>query len=142
MGLSNVDLRTAMKEQRERREAAKKKKRSRKVRQRPWVVLMEEWHEEMRGRFGKDFVSSAWGEAEKALARKLIREVEFDDALEMVRRFVRTWNRNGTPGFKLLWTMRDSLRAELRGQADTREKRVNRDEYNAERAATCPDIGW
>ena len=142
MGLSNADYRAAMKETRERREASKVKKRDRKIRRRPWIVLMEDWHEEMKGRFGKDFVSSPWGEAEKALARKLVNTEGFDEALELVRYFVRTWNRNGTPGFKLFWTMRDSVRAELHGQANTKKERVNRDEYNEERAATCPDIGW
>lgn len=145
MGMIIADYRAAMKEQRERREAAQAKKRSRKIRQRPWVVLMEDWHEELKGVFGKKFVSSPWGKAEKALARKLIKEVGFDDALEMVRHFIRTWSRNGTPGFKLFWTMRDGVRAELRGQTTrsrSRQERVNRDEYNAERAATCPDIGW
>ena len=142
MSLSNATYQDAMRKQRERREASREKRRNRKVRQRPWVVLMEEWHEEMKGAFGKDYTSSPWGEAEKALARKFIKEDGFDEALELVRRFLRTWNRTGTPGFKLFWTMRDSVRAELRGQADTRQKRVNRDEYNAERAATCPDVGW
>lgn len=150
MGMSNVDYRAAMKQQRERREAAQAKNRSRKIERRPWVVLMEGWHEEMKGAFGRGhdgilYEPVSWGEAEKALARKLIAEVGFDDALEMMRRFVRTWeakSRSGTPGFKLLWHLRDGLRAELRGQTQTKKDRVNRDEFNAERADRCPDIGW
>lgn len=141
----NADIRMAMKAQRERREVAKTKKRNRKIRQRPWIVLMGEWHEEMKSAFGKEFVSSPWGEAEKALARKLVAEVGFDDALDMTRRLLRNWGskgRKGTPGFKLLWSMRDTLRAEIRGQLKTKKERVNRDEFNAERADTCPDIGW
>ncbi len=126
---------------REKREAAAQKKRARKVKRRPWAVLMEEWFEEMAARFPGVKVSP-WGEAEKKLCRTLVREEGFDDALAMVRRFVRGWDRDGLPGFKLLWTMRDTLRAEVKGQLKTRRERVDRDEFNADRAKDCPAIGW
>jgi hypothetical protein len=112
---------------------------------------MGEWHEEMTGAFGVNFRSSPWGEAERKLCRALLKEETFERALQMVRHFIRTWEergRGGTPGFRLFWAMRDSVRAEVRGQVKVvsqvsrRRIDLNHDEWDADAERDSPAVGW
>jgi hypothetical protein len=122
--------------------AARRQRRGKMVKRRPWKVLEEEWHEQMHRTFGKDFVSSPWKVHEPKLARKLLDEVDLDVAIKMVKQCIESWDKPGTPGFGYLWAARDSIRAEVLGQVKTRREMVDSDEYNEERDGHLPKIGW
>jgi hypothetical protein len=91
-----------------------------------------------------------WTGAEIALAKRLIDECGFDDALEMIRHFFDTWDRrkasrSGIPGFRLMWAMRERLVAEMEGRAkvpELRETRINSGEFSEEAAEASPIRGW
>lgn len=122
--------------------AARARRRTKLSRQRPWKVLEEEWHEQMKRTFGKGYVSSPWKVHEPKLARELLKEVDLDLAVRMVRRFIEGWDKPGTPGFGYFWKARDSVRAEVLGQTKTRREMVDTDEYSEARDGHLPQIGW
>ena len=124
--------------------AAKARRRKKQETQRPWKVLEDEWHEQMRQRFGRTYDSSKWGKEshEPKLARALLSKVELELVIRMVRRFIRQWNKEGTPGFGYFWKVKDSLKAQELGQAKTREQRLMSGEYDSAQNAHLPKIGW
>lgn len=116
---------------------ARRKRKERLTRQKPWQALEEEWHEQMCRTFGQGYKSSSWGVHEPKLARLLLKEVGLDVAVVMLKRFIGTWDRPGTPSFGYFWKARDSVRADM-------ELRTVRhtDEHNPERGKALPKIGW
>lgn len=122
--------------------AARARRRLKLVKRRPWKALEEEWHEQMHRTFGKEFASSPWKVYEPKLARELLKEVDLDTAIKMVRRFIEGWDKPGTPGFGYFWKARDSVRAEELGQIKTRREMVDSDEYSESRDGHLPKIGW
>jgi hypothetical protein len=116
---------------------ARRKKKERLVRQRPWQALEEEWHEQMRRVFGKGYVSSAWKVHEPKLARALLKEVTFEVAVDMLKRFISTWDKPGTPSFGYFWKARDSVRADMEFRTA-----LHTDEHQPEKTRHLPKIGW
>ena len=114
----------------------------------PAKWLGREWKALMRQRFPGDEVE--WTGAEAALAKKLIDERGFDDALKLFKHFFDTWDRrkasrSGTPGLKLLWVMRERLTAEMAGMVkvpELRETRIRSGEFSEEAAEASPSRGW
>jgi len=85
---------------------------------RPWMALESAFQEALWDRFGKDVEVSSWGPKEGKLARNLIKSDGLEFATEMARHFVSEYRGKGLPSFGLLWVMRDSIRAEVRGQTE------------------------
>lgn len=141
-----VDRERAFKEALKLREAntksARASKRAKDEATKPWRVLEGEWHEQVHVTFGKDFRSSKWGVVETKLAKALLKEVELATAIDMIKRFISTWKKDGAPGFGYFWRSRDSYLAIERGQVKTKRERINQDEFDEERAKGLPDIGW
>jgi hypothetical protein len=122
--------------------AAKQKFRQRLKKGRPWRALAEEWREEMWRVFGKDVRLAPWREKEEALARKLVAEVGYEVAEKMAHQFIRSWDEAGLPTLPYLWVRRESVLAMVKGQAKTRRKVIDIDEFDAEKARKHPKIGW
>ena len=135
-------LREAMDATSTRSKSARAGRRSKIEAVKPWRVLEESWHEQMRLTFGKKYQSSKWSVVETKLARALLKEVDLETATKMVKTFIPAWKKDGTPGFGYFWKARDSFRATALGQAKSRRERVNSDEYNEARDGHLPDIGW
>lgn len=127
-------IREALKETSRKREAARKRRREKRGREKPWQILEEEWLKAMRARgIAKP---TPWAAKERKLARALIKEVELEPAIEMVHRFVERWDKEGEPSFGYLWVARDSFK-------DNGRSRSRRDaEYDAEAAKHAPKVGW
>lgn len=130
----------------DKREASRRKRRSKRKRSNPQAELHVEWSTEFRELYGKDVEVPGWGPAERSLAKKLIGEIGFDKALAMVRHFVRTWPKRtfeGVPGMKLMWTMRQRMLAEMSGSVSVSAKRdrLLNDEWSDD-SADGPSEGW
>lgn len=114
----------------------------------PVKWLGKEWLKEYQRLFPD--AKAEWTGEEGALAKRLIDERGYDEALGMIRHFFATWNRrkasrSGTPGFRLMWAMRERLVAEMEGRAkvpELRETRINSGEFSEEAAAASPTRGW
>lgn len=132
----------AMRKASARTQAAKQKYRQRLKKARPWRALAEEWREEMWRVFGKDVSLAPWREKEEALARKLVAEVGYEMAEKMAHQFIRSWDEAGLPSFSFLWVRRESVLAMVKGQANTRRKLIDIDEFDPEKARKHPKIGW
>lgn len=137
-------MRDAMLRAAAQKEQGRRKKRERLSREKPWQVLQEEWHEQMRRTFGKGYVSSPWSVHEPKLARLLLKEVELDVAVTMVRRFIETWDKPGTPSFGYFWKARDSVRADMEGRTARHVDEYSRERDGKGQASdgTLPKIGW
>jgi hypothetical protein len=135
-------LREAMDATSERSRSARAGRRSKIQVTKPWRVLEESWHEQMRLTFGKKYQSSPWGVAETSLAKALLKEVDLETATKMVQAFIPAWKKDGTPGFGYFWKARDSYRAIALGQVKSKRERINQDEFNEARDGHLPDIGW
>lgn len=91
-----------------------------------------------------------WTGAEAALAKRLVDELGFDGALKVIEHFFGTWDRrkasrSGTPGLRLLWAMRERLKAEMEGRAvipELRETRIASGEFSEAAAEASPTQGW
>ncbi len=118
--------------------------RAKRVKTRPWSVLLEEWEDQVRKTHGKQIEQTAWGPAEKVLARKLLREIDLEAAIVAVRYFVTDWcpKSNKIPSFRLFWAVRAQITAEVTGQVTTKRERLDADEPNAEQAKKFPKVGW
>lgn len=129
-----------------------KKARAKKVQSRrkrsPAKWLGKEWSNMVARKFPD--IKVEWSGAEIVLAKKLIDEHGFDKSLKIAEHFIETWDRRrasktGMPGFKLLWVMRDTLIAEMKGLVavpETRETRIASGEYSEEGANASPTRGW
>lgn len=113
--------------------AERARKRAKAAIVRPWKVLEVEWHEQMHHTFGAKFQSSPWGPKEKVLAKKLLKESDLALAIKLVRHFIATWDRSGSPSFGYFWKVRDTLRGQALGQVKTRRQRIDVDEYDGPR---------
>lgn len=101
----------------------------------------------MEHAFGIGFKIMPWATRGKdaVLARKLLGEVELKDAKEMVTVFFDGWKaqrREGTPGFGLFWSMRESILARVTGHAKSYKDSLGDSEYDEKLAAEAPDVGW
>lgn len=122
--------------------AARKRVREKKIKTQPWRALADEWCEEMWRVYGKGVYLVPWTVKEKALARKLLKEADYETAVKMVHQFIRSWNEAGMPAFPFLWVRRESVLAMVKGQAQTRRKLIDVDEYDEKRDGKQPKIGW
>jgi len=114
--------------------------------------LFAEWAAAMRKVYGEDLRVPPWPVEDKKIATRLIREQGWDTAVEVVRHFISTWKgrmtknqraRNELPPFKLCWTIRVKLLAEMDGIATapkSREDQLQRGEFKGGRNA--PKSGW
>jgi hypothetical protein len=114
--------------------------------------LFAEWVAAMREVYGEDLKIPKWPVEDKKLATRLIREQGWDTAVEVIRHFVSTWKgrmtreqraRNELPPFKLCWTIRVKLLAEIDGIATapkSREEQMERGEFDADESE-CQS-GW
>lgn len=125
------------------RKAAIEKRRQKRTKVQPWKVLAEEWQDQIKKNHGAA-TQVEWTAAEGALARKLLKTVDLDQALKMVRHFVGEWcpAHQKYPSFKLFWTLKDQVSAELRGELETKSAKLDRDEFDHEAAKNQPKIGW
>lgn len=148
MGSKTLTLATLALQQREKGEKARARKVQRRRERSPVKWLGKEWLTLMRLRFPD--AEAEWTGAEAALAKRLIDERGFEDALALVKHFFGTWDRrkasrSGTPGLKLLWVMREQLAAEMEGRVrvpELRETRITSGEFSEEAAEASPTRGW
>ena len=148
MGSKTLTLANLVAAQRDKGEKARNRKVQKRRKLSPAKWLGKEWANMVTRRFPG--LEVTWGGAEFALAKKLVDEQGFDRALEIIDHFLSTWgrrkmSRKGTPGFKLLWVMRDTLIAEMKGLAkvpELRETRIASGEYSEEGADANPTQGW
>ncbi len=118
MGVRDKTIAEVRREALRKNAQAKMKKRTRAVKRRPWKVLASEWQEETWRVFGKECGTIEWGPAESKLARAYLKEVEFDSAIELVKRFITWWSekgKEGMPPFRYFWTVRNSFRTMVEG---------------------------
>ena len=123
---------------REKTRKATEKKHQKNVKIRPVKALAEDWQEEMWMTFGHDIKLMPWGKKEQNLARLLMVEM----AVKMAQRFIRSWEEPGLPAFSYLWTRRESVLAQVKGQAPTRRSLIDTDEFDADKARKQPKVGW
>lgn len=125
------------------RQQAIEKRRTKQVKVRPWKVLADEWVESVRRNHGLS-TQVEWSAADGSLARKLLKEVELDVALKMVRHFVDVWcpTKQKFPAFKLFWALKAQVIAEMSGQLATKRERLDQDEFDREDAKSFPKVGW
>jgi len=148
MGSKTLTLSNLAIAQRDKGAKARARKVKKRIEKSPAKWLGKEWSVMVARRFPG--VTVEWGGAEFALAKKLIDEQGFDKAVEIIDHFLGTWDRRkmsrkGMPGFKLLWVMRDTLIAEIKGLAkvpELRETRIASGEYSEEGADASPSQGW
>lgn len=148
MGSKTLTLATLAAQQREKGAKARARKVQKRRQTSPAKWLGKEWSAAYRRRFPGAEVE--WTGAEVALAKRLVDERGFDNALKLINHFFDTWDRrkasrSGTPGFRLLWAMRERLVAEIEGRAkvpELRETRINSGEFSEESAAASPTHGW
>jgi len=148
MGSKTITLATLAAASRDKGAKARARRVKKRKEQSPAKWLGKEWSTIHRRCFPGTEVE--WTGAEVALAKKLIDERGFDDALKLIRHFFDTWDRrkasrSGTPGFRLLWAMRERLVAEMEGRAKVpvlREMRINSGEFSEEAAEASPTRGW
>ena len=144
---ANINKRLARNKKVRERRAVKRQE------EKPTSELHREWVSSMRGEFGVDVVPT-WAGAEYALAKKLVRELGFEQASSLVRYFIGTWKerrsgaqerRGELPRMKLCWTLRGRVLAEMEGAVSrprSKRDKVLRGEYDSESAAASPSRGW
>lgn len=122
---------------------ARSEKLAKRDRVKPWRTLAEEWADQLR-KSAPSTEPIAWAAAEEVLARKLLKEISLDVALKAVRYFINDWcPRHGkAPSFRLFWTLRQQVVAELSGRVETKRERLDSDEPKPEAAKKFPKIGW
>jgi len=134
-------------------EAERKARAAKKAANSPAKALEDRWREIVGERHGR-VPGIKWGPPERELAKKLFakdghggEEMSFEDAVSLVRRFVNVWcpARDKFPSFKLFWTVRGQLNAEMTGavkEQETRKDRIDAMEYKADEAKKFPKLGW
>lgn len=122
-------------------EVARQRGHAKRIKTRPWKALAEDWCEEMWRVFGQDVTLTPWTVKEQQLSRKLLREVEYETAVEMMQLFLRSWNEPGMPEFAFFWLRRGSVLAMIKRQVKKAKKR-RLGEYDEESFSRQPEIGW
>lgn len=148
MGSKTLTLSTLAAQQRDKGTKARARRVQKRKEQSPVKWLGKEWLALMRRIFPE--AEAEWTGAEAALAKRLIDERGFDESLKLIKHFFDTWDRrrasrSGTPGFRLLWAMRERLVAEVEGKVrvpELRETRMASGEFSEEAAEASPDRGW
>jgi len=101
----------------------------------------------MRGLLGRGVTIPRWAGEDWALAKKLIGDIGFDKAVDIVRHFILTWEarrrrRDALPGMKLCWTIRQRLLGEVEGDLKvpkSKAERLMRGEFEED---DSPKTGW
>lgn len=148
MGSKTLTLATLVSSQREKGRKARERRVKRRSQASPVKWLGKEWLALLRRRFPE--AKAEWTGAEAALAKKLVEERGYDGTLKLFNHFFDTWDRrkasrNGTPGLRLLWVMRERLVAEMEGTVklpELRETRIRSGEFSEEAAEASPSHGW
>lgn len=148
MGSKTITLATLAAQQREKGAKARARKVQKRRQTSPAKWLGKEWSAAYRRRFPGAEVE--WTGAEVALAKRLVDERGFDNALKLINHFFDTWDRrkasrSGTPGLRLLWVMRGQLAAEMEGRVkvpELREQKINSGEWTEGVEAANPTQGW
>ncbi len=119
-------------------------KRAKREKTQPWKVLEEDWQDQIRKTNGQVPQDTAWGPAEKMLARRVIKETSLEEALRAAMYFITDWcpQHRKFPSFRLFWTVRAQITAELTGQVTTKRERLDADEPKPEQAKKFPKVGW
>jgi len=138
----NKKISGATKGARQLTQSAKKKQHQKRVEKKSWTSLADDWQEQMWHKFGHDIRLAPWSKKEQALARFLLKEVEYETAEKMIQLFVQEWEEAGLPAFSYLWTRRESVLAMVKGQVSTKKGRRDIDEYDAESFKKQPKVGW
>lgn len=131
-----------MRAQRTKSDEAKKNRRKRQAKTRPWKVLKEDWFRFMRARYDRTIVLSPWGPKEEKLARKFLEDANLELASKMAELFIDDWDKDGLPSFGYFWTARDTYRAMVEGTIKRGTNDINEDEYNEKRDGSAPIVGW
>lgn len=147
-----AEMKAAVEQRLARNRAAVARRQAKRQRSNPAAELHREWVIAVKEHFA---VSSApWGGAEYALGKRLVGELGYERAAEVVRYFVATWKsrrtgwqerRDDLPSMKLCWTLRGRIEAELDGHVrcpESKREKVLRGEYDPDSAAASPDRGW
>jgi len=148
MGSKTLTLATLAAAQRDKGVKARARKVQKRRTKSPAKWLGKEWAALYRQAFPGAKVE--WTGAEAALAKKLVDEQGFEGALSMIKHFFGTWDRrkasrSGTPELRLLWVMRERMKAEMEGKVavpELRETRIASGEFSEEAAEASPTQGW
>jgi hypothetical protein len=145
-------MRAAVEQKLARNRAARQRRQQKKRAANPAAELHREWAMAMREHCGVEL--APWDAAEYALGKRLVQEVGYERAVDLVRYFVSTWpvrrsrlqeRRDDLPGMKLCWTIRGRLGAEIDGvvsRPTSKRERVIRGEFDPISAEASPKVGW
>jgi len=120
---------------------------ARKQKTDPVGSLHREWVVSMRGLLGDGVTVPQWAGEDWGLAKKLVGEIGFNPAVDVIRHFIDTWEsrrrrRDALPGMKLCWTIRQRLLGEIEGDLKvpkSKAERLMRGEYEED---SSPKSGW
>jgi hypothetical protein len=148
MGNRTAALSAAIRSKREEADAVVARRKAKRVKERPVAALHDEWVVAMRGLLGADATVPPWAGEDWSLAKKLIGDIGFDKAVDVIRHFVGTWEarrrkRDAVPGMKLCWTIRQRLLGEVEGKLTvpkSKAERLMRGEYRGK--DNSPKTGW
>lgn len=153
MGDRAAELTARINKTLEKNKAVRERRISKRQKEKPVAELRKEWVAVMRECYELETVPP-WSGADFKLAKMLVKECGFEDAVEIVRCFVATWDRrrNGyqerrgdMPSMKVCWNLRGRIVAELEGAVQcpvSKREKVQRGEYDARSAAASPLRGW
>jgi hypothetical protein len=150
---STVNAQKVVRDKPKETEAERRARAAKKAADSPAKALEDRWREVVGERHGR-VPGIKWGTPERELAKKLFAkdgdggdEMSFDDAAKLVRHFVDVWcpARETFPTFKLFWTVRGQLHAEMVGaikKQESRKDRIDAMEFKPEDAKKFPKFGW
>lgn len=130
-------------------EASRVANRAKLEAKKPHLALRDTWYELVHLAHGKT-PGTKWSSAvELKLAKTFLTETTLEEAERDIRYFINEWcpAKNAFPSFKLFWTVRGQVRAEVSGRLrpttkrPTKETRMSGGEYNADEAKKYPRIG-
>ena len=139
----------AVRESVDKTKAGRDAARSKLEAQKPHMALRDTWYELVHLAHGK-VPGTKWSAAvELKLAKTFLTETTLEEALTDIRYFFNEWCRAKSvfPSFKLFWSVRGQVRAEVTGalkpstKRATKEDRMSGGEYNAEEAKKYPRVG-
>lgn len=148
-----AELNAAIGKKLARNKASRERRATRRQETNPVAELHREWFSSMKSEWGVKTTPS-WTGADYALAKKLVGELGYNGALELLRYFVATWRERRTavqerrdeiPGMKLVWTLRARVLAEMEGavsRPQSKRDRILRGEYDQRSADASPMEGW
>lgn len=132
-------LAEAMRAQKKKTAEAKAKRRAKRVKQKPWKALRDDWYTCLTYKWGVKAHLPKWTVKEEMLARKLIAEVGFNTSKFAMAKFVESYEK-GIPSFGYFWAARATYIGKVTG-ATSRSSSAKRGEV-ADEDKIKTDWSW